>query len=434
MARGSDPLVPDDDFIHIGFGPQNLSTGTPVFWRVSQRGETRAPWLVFGGGYGLGSGSIFVSQDEQQLVIRASSPSDSGLFVERHMYATPHEPESIDFLRCVDVFRNPTAETIDVTVHYLADYSHDFSDVNSLSSSGDSNFDGSDRWFVSTSTGRGCGPQWGLVFGGFDPPVGHMDSGSNRSGLNWSYEISVAPGETAALLVFLVPTQDPVPEGAVDGLELLSRLQGRAIERLDRELLSFVVNFPLDRDLDGLPDVFEVENGLDPDDPSDAPADLDGDGLSNLEEFGRGTNLRSSDSDSDGVDDGTEIASGLDPLRSDTDGDGRPDGSDPYARSILVVHVNADRSALIDTSVPLRLTVTESDGTLVTEAIRFGLRTTETATIRAAGGAGSVLSGDGTSDVEVESTSGHIDLSMEGSTPGHRRPSISRFRRIRLVH
>lgn len=41
----------------------------------------------------------------------------------------------------------------------------------------------------------------------------------------------------------------------------------------------------IDRDGDGLPDQFEVDNGLDPFNPSDAAADLDADGFSNLEEY-----------------------------------------------------------------------------------------------------------------------------------------------------
>ena len=42
---------------------------------------------------------------------------------------------------------------------------------------------------------------------------------------------------------------------------------------------------PADADRDGLPDDWESERGLDPDDASDAWADRDGDGWSNLEEF-----------------------------------------------------------------------------------------------------------------------------------------------------
>ena len=52
---------------------------------------------------------------------------------------------------------------------------------------------------------------------------------------------------------------------------------------------------------------------LNPFDSSDANADMDGDGLTNVEEFAVGTDPNNADSDSDGMSDGWEYEYGLDP-------------------------------------------------------------------------------------------------------------------------
>jgi hypothetical protein len=88
-----------------------------------------------------------------------------------------------------------------------------------------------------------------------------------------------------------------------------------------------------DADGDGIPDAYEVENGLDPA-VDDAALDLDGDGLTNLEEYQRGTRANHPDSDGDGLRDGVETGTGIfvsatdtgtNPLKTDTDNDGLTD-------------------------------------------------------------------------------------------------------------
>jgi len=67
-----------------------------------------------------------------------------------------------------------------------------------------------------------------------------------------------------------------------------------------------------DTDDDGMPDGWEIANGLDPLN-DDSGGDPDSDGLTNLQEHQLGTDPNDDDTDDDGLTDGVEVAVGLDP-------------------------------------------------------------------------------------------------------------------------
>lgn len=110
--------------------------------------------------------------------------------------------------------------------------------------------------------------------------------------------------------------------------------------------------------------------GLNGADDSDADLDFDFDGLTNLEEFERGTSIFLADTDSDGLSDAAEEALGTNPLLADTDGDGLLDGEERLPGS------NSDGDALINALDP----DSDNDGLTDGAEVALGLDPTDSDT------------------------------------------------------
>jgi hypothetical protein len=128
-----------------------------------------------------------------------------------------------------------------------------------------------------------------------------------------------------------------------------------------------------DTDHDGLPDSYELAHTDPPSATALVPgADLEhggaGDGLTNLQEYQRGTDPNNPDSDSDGLEDGAEVAgAGLrpptNPTITDTDGDGLNDKAESNT-GIFVSALDAGTNP----------TVVDSDGDAVSDGneVKYG--------------------------------------------------------------
>lgn len=117
---------------------------------------------------------------------------------------------------------------------------------------------------------------------------------SNNGGLKWHL---VIPGQTFTF-----------PDTGTNDLRWKAQLNSLSPVRtllLSQIVLTHIVI--LDSDDDGLSDEYELDNGLDLENSSDAQLDKDSDGLTNLEEFILGTDINNSDSDDDGVEDSQDI-------------------------------------------------------------------------------------------------------------------------------
>jgi hypothetical protein len=83
------------------------------------------------------------------------------------------------------------------------------------------------------------------------------------------------------------PTNDPENDD-FDG-DGVTNINEITVSNTDPFVPDSNFNCDNDSDGDGLSDSYEIENGLDPNDPSDASLDSDGDGISNFQEFLDGT-------------------------------------------------------------------------------------------------------------------------------------------------
>jgi len=338
VAAGLDPFDPEDDLVEATF-PLNFTDSEGFLWDVQPNGSIANGTIdAFDGGLLLsvngaafGGGSALQSPREQSVMI---GPAGVGGIEVTRSIRVPSD--GIGFARYVERLRNPTPAPVTATVLISGNLGSNGATVLVATSEDDGLFNTDDLWLVTDDDDGGGDPTMTFVFGtpgAISPATEASLVGDN---FRFQFEVDIPPRSTATVIHWAAQSLDQAM--AVEKAELIAELDPEAMVDLDLVDLSRAVNLALDRDNDGLPDPFEEANGLDPDDPRDAARDEDRDGLTNLQEFRIGTDLRDADTDGDGIpdpdddEDGDglsnreELGLGTSPRRADSDGDGLNDG------------------------------------------------------------------------------------------------------------
>ncbi|MDO6524085.1 hypothetical protein Q4519_00180 [Motilimonas sp. 1_MG-2023] len=215
-------------------------------------------------------------------------------------------PDNWEMQYGLDIYRNDAFESSDMDpLTNLEEFKLGTNPINS-DTDGDGvpdgfDFDSLDARYGHDNDGDGIPYEWERLYSFLDdthPDDAHHDF--DNDGLT-------------ALQEFLAGTNPQISDSDNDG-----ELDGVDIAPTNAQ-------YRFDQDKDGLPDEWEMQFGMQVNDPLDANNDLDNDGLNNLEEYLMGTDPREQDSDSDGVFDNEDFAPAHPRFRYDHDFDGIPE-------------------------------------------------------------------------------------------------------------
>ncbi len=410
VLLGLDPNKADDDYVAAD-APPTLIDGDGRTWRFQVNGVIDADVMTLSVGERVLSPLDPVRLDPkgERFIV---GPADAGnLDVTRMIFVPSTVP---GFVRYLEVIRNPSKVPAMTRVYIAggAEGSHLYA-----TSSGDQEFTPKDDWVLRGEYRRPDQPAGAVVNAGRHGMLRHTETWGRPGGLWSAYDLVVPAGETFVLLHFILWGKDVA--STTSHAEALVRLEGRAREGIETPLWRRIVNFGVDLDADGIPDHAEIASGTDLRDSGDAGLDLDGDSLTNLEEFLAGSNPRAADSDLDGLSDATEVKEkGTNPALADTDGDGRGDATDPFAASVILARLEQPPAAVVGVPTPVRVRLLVGES-LVQVPVPFVLEVGGGAEFSETAILGTVLDGGGTGRVRLLSDGGEVAI---GVTPQGEEP------------
>jgi len=275
-------------------------------------------------GSGFNGGLNTTDLDGRELVHNVLV--QSGLNVHRRTYV----PQSQNFVRYLNILENPTGADIIVTVGMDTNLGSDSSTTVIASSSGDTTVDETDSW--ASTNGDAADPRMAHVWDG----PGGADSvdaitnvpGTGNGNIDWEWQNVTVPANSTVIYMALGSMQLDNPAATNSAQRLFGMGYAAIFDGLDAATIDQIQNWDLgDDNANGIPDGWETFYGV-----SDAAADPDADGLTNLEEFQSATNPNEADTDNDGLNDGDEVNThNTNPNNTDTDGDGISDGGEVNA-------------------------------------------------------------------------------------------------------
>ena len=197
-------------------------------------------YLQIDGSYYYSSSSSFRFDDGGRTVTTADRLIN-GLRTHREIYV----PTDDEFARFIDVLQNPGAETITRRVMLHGNLGSDNATVITASGSGDLLFDPSDN-YLATDDDDGT---WDLSLSHVLMDGRHARlATANRSGDNlyWSFDVTVAPGQTVRLMTFAVQELNRAASQAQ--ATRLVGLPATALANLTDEEKGSIINFDTGRD------------------------------------------------------------------------------------------------------------------------------------------------------------------------------------------